>query len=162
MEFRNSEPEESYVSLAAFPRIGRNNVVAHTHGSFGGPVICGTIEDFNVLLLWHELGHVHCRSLPSQAIAEWQTISGSFPYGYKKYAIDDKSFPRDGVMSGYGAFNEGEDIAEWVTRLYARTYLGMHIPIKSRDGRFILKLKWFLKWKFITQEEYNVLEPLLR
>lgn len=155
-------PEESYVSLAAFPKIGRNKVVAHTHGALGGAVICGISEDFNVLLLWHELGHVHCRSLPAEAMAEWWAISGAFPYGYRKYAIDDRSFPRDGVMSGYGGFTIDEDIAEWVTRLYARLYLGYPISIRQRDDRFLLKLQWFLKWKFITQNEYNLLEPLLK
>lgn len=156
-------PETSYVSVAAFPNVGRDDkVVAHAHNACGGPAICGISERFNVLLLWHELAHTHCRYLPKRAFDEWRAISGAFPYGYRKYGINDKSFPRDGVMSGYGGFTIDEDIAEWATRIYARLYLGYPISIRQRDDRFLLKLQWFLKWKFITQDEYNVLEPSLR
>lgn len=135
------------------------DAAAHCHPDTR--TICFDYEYLRKSLIWHEAAHARTFNLPDEIITEWKRIAKN---SYKKSNYDGKSFPRDGIITVYGAKDALEDIAIWVEYTYA--YIaGIYMDfngITKKDKRYMQKLKFLLKWKFITKRCFNKITPLLK
>lgn len=121
--------------------------------------------------IWHEIAHAYFASLPTSALDEWKKIAGDV-YGRPYDPLMDffKDFPQKGCLTLYSLTDYGEDLAEFNKAVYAYVYLyKKHRFVGTnyfrgefeKDPRYLQKLKFLLKWGFITQEHYDLIEPLL-
>ena len=116
------------------------------------------------------MDHIDAMQLPNVAIIDWLTIAGyndGFEYD-SDIDINDSSFPKAGIWTGYGASKYGEDMAEWLSIIYFCLYLGCNpqanpfLVIEDKDDlRYALKLGWFLEWKRITPGQYLKIKKLM-
>ncbi|GEM_PF-2047406 len=112
-------------------------------------------------VVWHESGHALLMSRSWEENSKWAAVSNGV-YGNK-----DGNFPRDGVLTSYGATNAHEDFAEWVAFVMwyqYRTPTGLTKvnlkKIDKSDERYIRHLKLLRDFGAITPEEYDKLAPL--
>jgi len=112
-------------------------------------------------VVWHESGHALLMSQSWDEYSRWLAVSND-SYGNKK-----GNFPRDGILTSYGATNAHEDFAEWVAFVMwyqyrtptGRTAVDLKKVDKS-DKRYIRHLKLLRDFGAITPEEYDKLAPL--
>lgn len=114
------------------------------------------------LVVWHEVGHAYSFKLyysGSDFETQWEHIAGDVYTGK-----DGRGrYPRDGVLSAYGARNIDEDIAVWTEFIYTEVADGgfkfwhrvkwnqaRGVP----DRRYRLKLDLLYQYGFITEENY--------
>ena len=122
--------------------------------------------------VWHETAHAYFHTPPSSATDEWKEIAGPV-YGRPYDPLMDffKDFAKDGCLTLYSLTEYGEDIAEFTRVSYGYVFLYKKHGFSGandfrgefkKDDRYIRKLKYLLKWGFITQEMYDVISPLLQ
>jgi hypothetical protein len=122
--------------------------------------------------IWHETAHAYFHTLPNSATQEWKEISGKV-YGrpYDSWLDFFKNGPTKGTLTLYSLTEYGEDIAEFTKAVYAYVYLYKKHGFfgtnyfrgdLKKDPRYLRKLQFLLKWGFITQEDYHIIEPLLK
>jgi hypothetical protein len=126
------------------------------------------------MCVWHEATHMSTYELRRKDIGEWEDIAEDvYTDDFDKRWDDSEHYPRNGVLTSYGATNAWEDIAEYVE--HALGYLvfyrantpwvspfGMSNP-KHKDPRIAKKLAWLHKHGFLSQEDYLAImkSPLL-
>lgn len=118
----------------------------------------GNIFDHTV---WHESGHAFYWSRTDDERATAAVSIGC-------YGITDGEFPRNGILTSYGATNQYEDFAEWFE--WAMCYL-YHTPtgstgvdlalVDASDPRYLEHLEILRDWGAINRAQYDELEPLL-
>lgn len=115
--------------------------------------------------VWHECAHACFMSHAVHEQLQWATVSPAGVYG--NYEGREDEFPRDGILTAYGATNTHEDFAEWVR--WAMCYL-YHTPtgrtfvnlrrVNAADPSYAQKLRLLRDWGIITPTQYAQLEPL--
>lgn len=119
---------------------------------------------------WHEAAHNYHYYLDekfdNRFANEWLEVAGDV------YSCCE-SRPSKGVLTGYGSTEYAEDVAEWVSQCYLFYHaLKTHrlneyneafvkIIAKDSDPRYRKKLELLLKWGFISQDVFNIINPLL-
>ncbi|MDO8584651.1 MAG: hypothetical protein Q7R85_00835 [bacterium] len=112
-------------------------------------------------VVWHEAGHALLMSRSWRENNKWAVVSKN------AYGNMEGEFPRDGILTSYGATNAHEDFAEWVEFVMCyqhrtptgRTSVNLK-KIDKSDTRYIRHLKLLRKFGVITPEEYTKLAPL--
>lgn len=117
----------------------------------------GWVQDH---LVWHEAGHA---LFFSKSRDEWVRAAVSIGC----YGDTEGEFPRNGILTSYGATNQYEDFAEWVE--WAMCYL-YHTPtgstnvdlsrVDASDPRYLAHLELLRDWGAINEAQYKQLEPL--
>ncbi len=139
--------------------LGRWEESAHCH--WWTRIICVHPADCDNPVVWHESGHALFFAIPAYMRADWEAIS--------RDAYGDRSgqFPRNGILTEYGAKDYYEGFAEWVcwTRCYLTRTTSpdcvVHLRYVDRqDARYIRSLRFLRDAGAITPEEYDKLEPL--
>ncbi len=133
-------------------------------------VICVRSPHLSMQLIWHEATHIYAYHL-----SEYLKNDGAYKF-YKiwgevagdVYHEDAKVPESEGVLTDYGRTNIGEDIAEWVEECYyylyiSKTYSSISTnPHFKKDVRYQKKLKMLHEHGFLTESQYNHLEPLFK
>ncbi len=148
----------------------RDREEGHAHHFPDANNICLKKESVCLTNLWHEIDHIDAESLFTNAAVDWLLIASygdNFVYDLS-IDIDDGSFPKNGLWTGYGSTQYGEDMAEWRSMVYLCLYLGCNpqanpfMYVKDRDDlRYALKLGWMLEWKRITKDQYTKIKKLM-
>jgi len=110
--------------------------------------------------VWHEIAHAFFYALPAYKRADWEAIS--------KPAYGGRSgmFPRNGIITNYGATNYYENFAEWVAWALERCTSGGRAwdvdvnLINKRDVRFLRSLQFLRDCGALSVGDYATLEPL--
>lgn len=112
-------------------------------------------------IVWHEGGHALMLKRYREELRLFAAIS------VDAYGNMDGDFPRDGILTSYGAKNAWEDFAEWFE--WAMCYL-YHTPtgstsvdltlVDAADPKYLLHLEILRDWGGISPEQYTELEPL--
>ncbi len=147
--------------LSAHFNSDKSDVLHPAHCHPETRVICIDTKHLEARYVWHEAAHARTFNLPKELLDDWLGIA-DLTYGIDYY--EGKKFPTCGLVTRYGATNALEDIATWVE--YAYLHLGnktkIFHKIEDPDPRFMQKLKFLLKWRFITRKCFKKLAPLLR
>lgn len=120
-------------------------------------------------VVWHESQHIYTFFLGTEFIKEWLEAAGKvYTDQYENYFWQYYFFGQNGVLRYYGLKNVYEDVAVWGEEIYNYCYgftadsiFAKPQCIDHKDPRFLKKLNLLLKWKFITQEIYEKIKPLL-
>jgi len=155
----------------SYRHFGDSGFVGDCHSS---GEICIVSHYFDYRIIWHEASHAYTYTLSYAFKKEWLEAAGRIHYG--AYAVD-AGFPRDGILTSYGSTDWREDVAEWVAEIYSfishLEYYISHLEhgsfcrgavfnmiVDMSDPRYHQKLKFLLKWEFISEENYNHIKPL--
>jgi len=132
---------------------------AHTHP--GKRDICVHPVYVSKGNIWHEGGHALMMTRSTDEQVGFTAISVN-AYGNAK-----GDFPRDGILTWYGASNPWEDFAEWVRWAMCYLYNEPMGPvfvdvrvIDVTDTRYLAHLQVLRDWGAINQAQYEQLEPL--
>ncbi len=111
--------------------------------------------------VFHECGHALFMARSTDDRVRWTVVS------IDAYGHTDGNFPRDGILTWYGATSPKEDFAEWVR--WAMCYCH-HIPVSALfvdvrvidvfDPRYLAHLQLLREWGAISESQYEELEPL--
>lgn len=120
--------------------------------------------------IWHEAEHALDFKLmapkKSRDDEEWIAISGKKAYDEINQVRESSDYPREGILSLYGATNCAEDKAMWVECTYEYCFTSSKIcpfyGIDRSDERYLKKLDLLLRRGSITEEMYKKIAPLLQ
>lgn len=126
------------------------------------------------MCVWHENAHMRTYELRRKDLGEWEDIAEDvYTEDFDKRWDDSEHYPRNGVLTSYGATNSYEDIAEYVEHVlgYLVFYranapwispFGMSNP-RHKDPRIGKKLAWLHKHGFLSSDDYLAImkSPLL-
>ncbi|GEM_PF-1596931 len=149
----------------------RNNDVTHFEDSTLGVVVGHFHRDTKEVCLrskyldretiWHEICHAYHDTLSEDFDVQWQEAAGDvYQKDYEKV-----KFPRKGLLKRYASFSYTEDIATWIEEIYsyvAEMYMSHNFgKIDRSEEVYIKKLDLLLKWKFINEEDYLIIKPMV-
>lgn len=111
--------------------------------------------------VWHEVCHAYHDTLSEDFDNQWQDVAGDvYEKDYEKV-----KFPRRGLLKKYASYSYIEDIATWVEEIYsyvAELYMSHNFgKIDRSEEVYLQKLDLLLKWKFINEEDYLKIKPML-
>jgi hypothetical protein len=141
------------------------SAVGHTNGS----TIC-----FNSNLritkgyVCHEAAHSYTNVLGARWINQWNAAAGGvYEQKWDNYRNPNIIILKNGILRSYGLQNALEDIAVWTEEIYkyceySEDSVFSRMLDYQYDPRFLKKLNLLLKWGFITEKEYQKIQPLLK
>ncbi|MDO8584649.1 MAG: hypothetical protein Q7R85_00825 [bacterium] len=132
---------------------------AHTHP--GTRDICVRPSYVSHGNVWHESGHA---LMMTQSAEEQERLTR---ISMNAYGDMEGDFPRNGILTWYGATNPWEDFAEWVRWAMCRLhdepmgsiFVDMRV-IDVTDPSYLKHLEVLRDWGAISQAQYDELEPL--
>lgn len=130
---------------------------------------------------WHECGHAYAESLGKAFWAELDELMGDVYGQSEETEAGDWVWkgggtePRNGILTPYGGRNAHEHIAEWVEACYQtltehwspidqlRSYTIPELKAQGKelDPRFERMAKFLHKWKFLNDEDAELLRTYL-
>ncbi|TSC89825.1 MAG: hypothetical protein G01um10143_315 [Parcubacteria group bacterium Gr01-1014_3] len=154
----------SSVSLVYYDYLGPNEA-GHCHHTRDICILSG-----HLIAIWHEAGHAYhfyLRMIKSPFDREWNELSKGL-YDPNRYS-GDPTYPKDGILSGYGSRTQMEDVAVYVEMIYHRLRMPAtdDMPLFSRpefkkDFRFRAKVNLLRKYGFIGEGDYKTFCKLVR
>ncbi|MDO8584648.1 MAG: hypothetical protein Q7R85_00820 [bacterium] len=135
------------------------NVLEAGHCRWWTRFICVYPDYLDKWTVWHEAAHAFFYALPAWKRADWGSIS--------KEAYGDRSgsFPRDGIITDYGATDYYENFAEWVAWALERCSFGGRAwyvdtnLVDKHDARYLRSLQFLRDCGALSLEDYATLEP---
>lgn len=120
--------------------------------------------------IWHEAQHaLDFKMLAPKKLRddeEWISISGKKAYDEINQIRESSDYPREGILSIYGATNCAEDKAVWVECIYGYCFTSSKVNpfygIDRSDERYLKKLDLLLRRGSITEKMYKKIAPLLK
>ncbi len=164
-------PEHKTAALGVTIVVYHNNDITHFENNIGGVIVGHYHRDTKEVCLrskyldretiWHEICHAYHDTLSEDFDAEWLEAAGDvYQKDYEKV-----KFPRKGLLKQYASFSYIEDVATWVEEIYsyiAEMYMSHNFgKIDRSDEVYIKKLDLLLKWKFINEEDYLRIKPMV-
>ena len=146
-----------------------SNDVTHFNDTYGWVVVGHYHRDTKEVCLranyldretiWHEICHAYHDTLPEKFDEEWLDAADDV-YG-KDY--EKVKFPVHGLLKKYASVSYVEDVATWVEEAYSCVCgLGHNLGRVDRsDPVYLKKLDLLLKWKFINEEDYMLIKPII-
>lgn len=141
-------------------------ILAHCHGSDGH--ICIRRGRETLPILAHEVAHALTHQLQENPnnddyFPKLWTEAAEERYQKNRFS-PDHPFPCCGFLDEYGSTRFTEDIAMYVEYIYA-AMLNLPHPlhnIPKTDHRYYKKLELLLRYKFISQEDFDFARPFFR